>query len=421
MVGKIFRLEQDDTQTMTSAVYEALNTRYAALFDDIARGERAREAGRHLPLVPLKQLTDQGFGAITVPVDAGGDGADYQTAFRLLMDLAAVDANLAHIWRSHLAFVEYLRLIPDETQRQQWWARILDGQWGGSALSSQYASDGEPATIITRDDSSTLRISGQKYYTTGTLASEWTVVSATLEESLAEAILRRRRRAGASGLSLRHVQECLAVVRVRQPRVQVKDDWDGFGQRMTATGTLTMREAGVEALLDITAQHVFVPVFHEISLVALMVGIGRAALRDGVEAMRERTRIFNTSTGQIPRYDSEMLGIIGQLVAQLGAAEEMVRATGRELDAQNLTEATLQSQRASVMVPQLVLDVCTRIFDTLGASATSTGQELDRHWRNARTLATHDPAVFKERMLGDWEVNGVMPTQFISTNHGQDL
>ena len=406
---------------MTSAVYEALSKRYGALFDDIARGERAREAGRHLPLVPLKQLTDQGFGAITVPVDAGGDGADYQTMFRLLMDLAAVDANLAHIWRSHLAFVEYLRLIPDDQQRHQWWQRILEGQWGGSALSSQYDDDDEPATIITRDDSGILRISGDKYYTTGTLASDWTVVSATLEDSLAESILRRRRRAGESGLSLRLVQECLAVVRVRQPRVHVKDDWDGFGQRMTATGTLRMREAGVETLLDIGTQHVFVPVFHEISLVALLVGIGRAALRDGVEAMRERTRIFNTSTGQIPRYDGEMLGIIGQLAAQLGAAEEMVRATGRELDAQNLTEATLHSQRASVMVPQLVLDVCTRIFDTLGASATSSGQELDRHWRNARTLATHDPAVFKERMLGDWEVNGVMPTPFISTNHGHEL
>ncbi|HEY4536554.1 MAG TPA: acyl-CoA dehydrogenase family protein [Enteractinococcus sp.] len=404
---------------MTSALYEAISQRYSTLFADIARGERAREAGRHLPLVPLKQLTDQGFGAITVPAEAGGDGANYQTAFRILMDLAAVDANLAHIWRSHLAFIEYLRLIPDEEQRNAWWQRILEGQWGGSALSSH--DNPEPATMIKRDPDATLRITGQKYYTTGTLASEWTVVSASLEESLAEAILRRRRRAGESGLSLHHVKECLAVIRVRQPRVQVKDDWDGFGQRMTATGTLTMRDAGVETILNIGSQHVFVPVFHEISLAALIVGIGRAALRDGTAALRERTRIFNTSTGQIPRYDSEMLGIIGQLSAQLGAAEEMVRATGRELDARHLSEATLQSQRASVMVPHLVLDVCTRIFDTLGASATSTGQELDRHWRNARTLATHDPAVFKQRMLGDWEVNGVMPTPFISTNHGQQL
>ena len=67
------------------------------------------------------------------------------------------------------------------------------------------------------------------------------------------------------------------------------------------------------------------------------------------------------------------------------------------------------------MVPGLVLDTCTRIFDTLGASATSTELQLDRHWRNARTLASHDPAVFMARMVGDWEVNGTPPVPYLST------
>jgi alkylation response protein AidB-like acyl-CoA dehydrogenase len=404
---------------MTSAVYETLSAQFAPLFEEIARGERAREAGRHLPLVPLRQLSEHGLGGITIPRTEGGEGAGYETVLRLLVDLAAVDANLAHMWRSHLAFVEYLWLIPDQATRRKWWGRVLEGQWGGSALSSHYGTDESVDTTIVRDHTGTLRITGEKYYTTGTLASEWTVVSATLEEQLARAILRRRRRAGESGLTLHDVSETLAIVRVRQPRVQVRDDWDGFGQRMTATGTLTMQEAGVDALLTCRRDEPPVPVFHEASLSALMVGVGRAALRDGVEKMRERTRIFNTSTGELPRSDSQMLGIIGELSAQLGAGEEMIRAIGRELDAENLQQATIAAQRASVMVPKLVLDISTRIFDTLGASATSTSHELDRHWRNARTLATHDPAVFKERMLGDWAVNGVFPTPFVSTDHAQ--
>lgn len=404
---------------MISALYENLSQRYAPLFEEIARGERAREAGRHLPLIPLKQLSDHGLGAITIPKTEGGQGAGYQTTLRMLMDLAAVDANLAHIWRSHLAFVEYLKLLPDQTRRTTWWQRILQGQWGGSALSARYDAEHHNQTIVRWDDTGTLRITGEKYYTTGTLAADWTLVSATLETSLANAILRRRRRAGATGLQLADVTEALVVVRVQQPRVQVKDDWDGFGQRMTATGTLTMHDAGVEALIDFDRDHDFVPVFHEASLVALMAGVGRAALRDGVSQMRRRTRVFNTSTGEIPRTDSQMLGIIGELSAELSAGEELVRATGRELDAGHFHEATLAAQRASVMVPKLVLDISTRIFDTLGASATSTTRELDRHWRNARTLATHDPAVFKERMLGDWEVNGVAPTPYVATTQGR--
>ena len=400
---------------MNSALYETLSSHYAPVFEDISRGERAREAGRHLPLVPLQQLKDQGLGTLTVPAAEGGEGAGYQTALRLLMDLAAVDANLAHIWRSHLVFVEYLRVLPDADERTRWWGRILAGDWGGSALSSQQEPERHTDTVIMRDSAGVLRITGEKYYTTGTLAAEWTIVSATIEESLAEALLYKRRRAGESGLTKEDVSEGLAIVRVRQPRVQVRDDWDGFGQRLTATGTLKMRDAGVEFLLDPERGDTFVPVFQEASLVALMAGVGRAALRDGVQQMRERTRIFNTSTGNVPRNDEQMLGIIGELSAQLGCAEEMVRAIGRDLDADCLADATLNAQRASVMVPKLVLDISTRIFDTLGASATSTTQELDRHWRNARTLATHDPSVFKQRMLGDWEVNGVAPTPFVAT------
>ena len=50
-----------------------------------------------------------------------------------------------------------------------------------------------------------------------------------------------------------------------------------------------------------------------------------------------------------------------------------------------------------------------QLFDVTGASATSKAKALDRHWRNARTVATHNPAVFKARILGDYEVNGTTP------------
>lgn len=400
---------------MFVASYASLSQRYESLFEEILRGERAREAGRHLPLIPLRKLADHGFGALNVPPEHGGQGAGYQTSFRLLMDLATTDANLAHIWRSHLVFSEYIRLIPDPVLRETWWKRLVEGAIGGSALSSQHRDDNHE-TLITQDANGQLLICGHKYYTTGTLASDWTLVSATLDEPVAMSVLRRRRRAGESGLTLEHVSKAVAIVRVRQPRVQVKDDWDGFGQRMTATGSLVLEDAGVETLLEMDQHHELLLTFQEASLMALMVGIGRAALRDGAALMRDRTRIFNTSQGQPPRRDSQMLGIIGELSAQVRAAQEMVRAIGRELDQGSVPEASRSAQQASVLVPQLVLDVCTRIFDTLGASATSTSQELDRHWRNARTLATHDPAVFKKRMLGDWEVNGTAPKPYISSD-----
>ncbi|PXA75704.1 hypothetical protein DCC26_10075 [Auritidibacter sp. NML120779] len=151
-------------------------------------------------------------------------------------------------------------------------------------------------------------------------------------------------------------------------------------------------------------------------------------------ALQQRTRVFNTSTGSTPREDDQLLGIVGELSAKSALCEQAVRAIGAQLDeavvAQEATDAGRQetqpgsgwietlvaSQRAAITVPSLALEVCTGIFDVLGASATSTGLALDRHWRNARTLATHDPSVFKARMVGDWEVNGTVPSTYLAQN-----
>ena len=54
------------------------------------------------------------------------------------------------------------------------------------------------------------------------------------------------------------------------------------------------------------------------------------------------------------------------------------------------------------------------MFDALGASGTYESLRLDRHWRNARTLASHNPRSYKERILGDWLVNGADPIAALS-------
>ena len=83
------------TSTVHSTTYRDLAGRFALAFGDVARGEPAREAGRHLPFAALEQLRSAGLGAVTVPVDSGGAGAGQEDVLRLLMDLAAVDVNTA--------------------------------------------------------------------------------------------------------------------------------------------------------------------------------------------------------------------------------------------------------------------------------------------------------------------------------------
>jgi alkylation response protein AidB-like acyl-CoA dehydrogenase len=438
-----------------SSTYPDLSARFAPAFAEAAAGEPAREAGRHLPFAAFEQLREQGIGALTVPEAAGGAGAGQEDAYRILMDLAAADANTAHLVRSHLSFVEHVRAQPDGELRDRWLRRIVDGDVAGSALSeSRDAPLGGVGTTVSQDNVGTLRISGRKYYTTGSIFSAWSLATVRLDESVSRSIRRKvlpaatgSRRTTPAGASSGTPTVgdrsgfALAVVRVRQPRVTVKDDWDGFGQRLTGTGTMEFNRAGVEDLMVLPPAGGPVPLHHESTLMALLTGIGRAALRDGVEQTRRRRRSSNTGGGLTPREDDQLLGIVGELSAQQAAAEELVRAAGRELDAAlaaaasadhdgaegGRTEAddlmhcaALAAHRAHVMVPRLVLDTCTRIFDTLGASATSTDLQLDRHWRNARTIASHDPAAFMARMVGDWEVNGNRPVPYLSTGTAQD-
>jgi hypothetical protein len=41
-----------------------------------------------------------------------------------------------------------------------------------------------------------------------------------------------------------------------------------------------------------------------------------------------------------------------------------------------------------------------------GASATQSVCNLDRHWRNVRTISTHNPTFLKASAIGDHVVNG---------------
>ena len=58
-----------------------------------------------------------------------------------------------------------------------------------------------------------------------------------------------------------------------------------------------------------------------------------------------------------------------------------------------------------MVISELVLKLTTELFNALGASASTTEKQLDRFWRNARVVSSHNPLIYKEKVIGDWEVN----------------
>lgn len=99
----------------------------------------------------------------------------------------------------------------------------------------------------------------------------------------------------------------------------------------------------------------------------------------------------------------------------LGCPEALQRAheaqlsgdEGRTLTA--VTIAEIELDQAVTVVSDLILEATTILFDALGASSSARNLALDRYWRNARTIASHNPRVYRDRIVGDFAVNGTPP------------
>lgn len=397
----------------TGADYQQLAARFRPIFARIADGAVERERQRSLPYEPIKWLKEAGFGAVRVPVEYGGAGASLVQLVQLLIELAEADSSVPQAWRGHVAFVED-RLNAHATSNQEiWFQRFVAGELVGNAWTEIGAVKiGEVGTRVSRQGNQWV-VNGHKYYSTGSLFADWIDVYAQRDDN---------------GLDV------IAAVSTHQTGVHQSDDWDGFGQRTTASGSTVFDNAVVseENIIDFSTRFKYQTALYQLVLIAVLAGSGRAALRDFSHEVRQRTRIF--SHGNAPRVsqDPQILQVIGKVSALVYAAEATaLRAAAPaqrayeshfEGNAQAEHEANvaaeLESAQAQVVIAELVLRAANDLFNALGASATSETKQLDRHWRNARTAASHNPLIYKERIIGDWEVNGTEPPYIWQIGNG---
>ncbi|MDR6576418.1 acyl-CoA dehydrogenase family protein [Pseudomonas extremaustralis] len=384
--------------------YAALAARFRPIFARIAEGAVERERTRTLPFEPIKWLKQAGFGAVRVPVEFGGAGASLPQLFQLLIELAAADSNVTQALRGHFAFVEDRLNAQAFSPQNAWFGRFVAGELVGNAWTEVGdVKIGQVITRISRQGEQWVA-NGTKFYSTGSLFADWIDLYAQRDDTGADVI---------------------AAVRVQQPGVRQSDDWDGFGQRTTGSGTSVFENAVVEDdhLIDFSTRFKYQTAFYQLTLLAVLVGSGQAAVREVAQQVRVRTRVFSHGNAAAVRDDAQVQQVIGKASAQVYTAEaatlRAAQASQRAYvahfakDAQAEREANiaaeLESAQAQVVIADLVLRATSDLFNALGASAARTSLQLDRHWRNARTAASHNPLIYKERIIGDWEINGTEP------------
>ncbi|MHC9293855.1 acyl-CoA dehydrogenase family protein [Mycobacterium sp. LTG2003] len=390
--------------------YDAeLRSVFRPIFDRIAEGNVERERARTFPHEQVRWLGEAGFGTLRIPAEQGGFGASLEQTFQLLAELGQADANVAHIWRNHLAFVEDRLNAPVSEETNTWIKRFLAGEFvGGGWTEANNVTLANLATTVTEEDDHWL-VSGAKYYATGSLYADWLDVLGRGDDG----------------------ELWTALVRADDPGVTLTDDWRGFGQRTTASGSAHYAAARAERgnVFPAAQRFTYQAHFYQIAMLAVLTGITKAAQRDGTAALKARKRNYPQGLSEVPADDPQLLQVIGELSAEAFGAQAALGRSAQTLDRvvagrlagsddharQLLIDAEVAVTQAQLVIIGAALRATTRVFDALGASGVSEELGLDRHWRNARTLASHNPVVYKARILGEWFVNGKDPVSDLAS------
>ncbi|AUO22557.1 acyl-CoA dehydrogenase family protein [Pseudomonas sp. NC02] len=379
-----------------------LNARADRILPQIAAGAAQRERDRQLPYEAVAQIAQAGLFTVRIPKRFGGAGGSVKDVIALLIRIASADSNVAQALRPGFGFVEGLlasRAEGAEEEREHWFGRYLQGAVIGNAGWEVGGANGSISARIVRDGEH-FRACGSKYYSTGSLYADWVSAVALDENDQPVSFILPRDRQG----------------------LELLDDFDAMGQRLTASGTTHLHDVQVLASEIRTrtveeGKRTIVTPFLQVFLAAVQAGIARNALNDAVTFAKEHARPIKHSSATRSVDDPYVELSVGDVSARaftaeavvLHAADSIDRAWAADLDAVAVDQAAVDVAQAQYIAAESALKAAELVFDVGGASTTGRAHNLDRHWRNARTVANHNPRHWKAAAVGAWQLKGTPP------------
>ena len=360
-----------------------------------------RDRERHLPWTELDAFVSSGLWGITVPREYGGAGVSNGVLAEVVATISAADGSLGQIPQNHYYALEVLRVGGTHAQRRFFYERVLAGERFGNALAEIGQRDFKRRTRLTRGPDE-WHIDGQKFYCTGALYAHWIPTLVVADENG------------------RDVTYLVFVPRAAQG-VTVIDDWDGFGQRVTGSGSVKFERVPVQPEWVVPFQASFerpttIGPFAQIIHAAIDLGQARGAFAAMLSFIREKSRPWIDAKVARAADDPLTIAQVGDLAVQIRAAEALLRRAGRAVDAAQadpterlVADASIAVAEARALTTTASLDAGSRLFELAGTAATLDGLGLDRFWRNARTHTLHDPVRWKYHAVGNFYLNNALP------------
>jgi SfnB family sulfur acquisition oxidoreductase len=367
---------------------------------ELAKNALTRDRDRLLPFKEVEQFSQSGLWGITVPKEYGGAGVSTSTLTQVVSTVSAADGNFGHIPQNHYYSLEVLRVGGTPEQKAFFYERVLQGERTGNALAEIGHKDFKRRTQLVKDKDGWF-VQGKKFYCTGALFAHWIPTLATDADD--------------------GVTTWLVFIPREQPGVTVIDDWDGFGQRVTGSGSVQFECVPVKPEWVVPFKASFdrsttIGPYAQIIHAALDLGIGHGAFAATLPFVREHARPWIDANVERAAEDPLLLHQLGNVHVRLRAADALLHRAARAVDAaqadmneDSVAQASLAVAAAKALATEASLLAGSKLIELAGTGGTLAEHGLDRFWRNARTHTVHDPVRWKYHFIGNHALNGQRP------------
>ncbi|WP_126148329.1 acyl-CoA dehydrogenase family protein [Synechococcus elongatus] len=390
--------------SISSSVNQAISNDYLQIAKTLAHEfkktavERDKQGGT--PQIERDRIRSSGLLSLVIPKQFGGTGESWITAFQISRELAKVDSSLAHVYSYHHLGVTIPHIFGSELQQEKFYTQTVQNQWWWcNALNPL------DRRLVLTPHQDYFVLNGVKSFCSGSHDSDILPITAVHAETQSIIIL---------------------AIPSKRTGIQINHDWNNIGQRQTDSGSIYFKDVKVyseEIFGDRTQADIPFRTIRacltQLNLAHIYLGITEGALDAAKHYTLTETRPWLTSTVSTATEDPYILQHYGEMWVELQAvvhlteyAATLLQAAwdkGIVLSEEERGQCALAIAAAKVTAARTGLAITNRIFEVMGARATSSQYGFDRYWRNLRTFTLHDSIDYKVQEVGKWALNNQLP------------
>ncbi|WP_110974893.1 SfnB family sulfur acquisition oxidoreductase [Acinetobacter sp. WCHAc060042] len=380
---------------------DAINAAYHVA-DFALEGRDQRDQNRQLPFAEIELFSKKGLGGIRIPQAFGGAFVSNKTLAQVFRIINKADSSVGQIPQNQIALLNMIDILGSEQQKQFIFNEILNGKRLANGGPERNTKDTKTLNTTLSIENGRYYVDGEKFYSTGSSFAHWLAIKAIHPEGYV----------------------VLTLVDVTAQGVEVIDNWNGFGQRTTSSGTVKLQRVEIDPLLIFDERKLAEDVtyrgaFSQLMQVAIDVGIAEAAFEDTLSAVKKARPIVDAQVEKAS-FEHYTLQEVGKSAVLLDAAILLLDEAAEYLDeldqlsvvsAEQAAQASILVAEAKVYANDAALQISEKLLELGGSRSSLSQHNLDQHWRNARVHTLHDPIRWKLHALGNYYLNNTFPAR----------